>query len=306
MPSQGKHWCFTWNNYGPEDAERLLERFDDESLGITYLVFGREVGESGTPHLQGFVSFDRRRRLTFVRQALSESAHYECARGTPKQASDYCRKDGDYVERGVEPTGQGSRNDIDRYKEWLLSFHRDNGRRPNQREIVAEFTSLFMRYSRAMLELPALLLPPPELVDGESAHLNEWQRELLAQLTGTYDDRTVSFYVDTEGGKGKTWFCQYMMSQHPNDVQVLSIGKRDDMAHSLDPTKSIFLFNVPRGGMEFLQYTILEQIKDRFVFSPKYNSNTKVFDRPTAVVVFCNEEPDYNKMSGDRYNVINI
>lgn len=306
MPSQSKHWCFTLNNYGPEDPERLLERFDDESLGITYLVFGREIAESGTPHLQGFVSFDRRRRLTFVRQALSESAHYEAARGTPKQAADYCRKDGDYSERGVEPTGQGSRNDIDRYKEWLLSFHRDHGRRPNQREIVAEFTSLFMRYSRAMLELPALLLPSPELVDGESANLNEWQRELLAQLTGTYDDRTVSFYVDTEGGKGKTWFCQYMMSQHPNDVQVLSIGKRDDMAHSLDPTKSIFLFNVPRGGMEYLQYTILEQIKDRFVFSPKYNSNTKVFDRPTAVVVFCNEEPDYSKMSGDRYNVINI
>ena len=97
-----------------------------------------------------------------------------------------------------------------------------------------------------------------------------------------------------------------MVSKYPNDTQVLSIGKRDDVAHALDQTKKIFLFNVPRGGMEFFQYTTVEQLKDRMVFSPKYDSKTKIWREKVHVVVFCNEEPDMAKMTADRYIIMNI
>nr|AUF34970.1 putative replication-associated protein [uncultured virus] len=93
-----------------------------------------------------------------------------------------------------------------------------------------------------------------------------------------------------------------MLTQFPDKVQILSGGKRDDIAHAIDPSKQIFLFNVPRGGMEYLQYTILEQIKDRMVFSPKYNSQTKILRNRAHVVVFSNEMPDIEKMTHDRYD----
>jgi hypothetical protein len=87
---------------------------------------------------------------------------------------------------------------------------------------------------------------------------------------------------------------------------LLAPGKRDDLAHAIDVSKSVFLFNVPRGSMEFLQYGVLEQLKDRVIFSPKYESTTKVILQKTHVVVFCNEEPDLTKMSADRYVIRNL
>ena len=110
----------------------------------------------------------------------------------------------------------------------------------------------------------------------------------------------------TQKEVGEKFFCRWMLTRHPEKVQILSVGKRDDIAHAIDVSKSIFLFNMPRGGMEYLQYTILEQLKDRIIFSPKYASCTKVLYYQPHVVVFSNEEPDMTKMSADRYIIRNL
>jgi len=46
-------------------------------------------------------------------------------------------------------------------------------------------------------------------------------------------------------------------------------------------------------------------LKDRFVFSPKYDSKTKWLSNQPHVVVFMNEHPDMTKLSHDRYRIIN-
>lgn len=96
------------------------------------------------------------------------------------------------------------------------------------------------------------------------------------------------------------------MTHYSDRTQRLSVGKRDDLAFALDANKSLFLFDIPRGQLEYLQYSILESMKDQMVFSPKYQSMSKVFANPVHVVVFTNEQPDQTKMTSDRYNIINI
>ena len=96
------------------------------------------------------------------------------------------------------------------------------------------------------------------------------------------------------------------MMSNRDDCQRLSIGKRDDIAHALDTSKKIFLFDIPREQLQFLQYPVLESIKDQMVFSPKYESICKTLPTPVHVVVFTNEEPDFSKMTDDRYNVIRL
>jgi hypothetical protein len=61
----------------------------------------------------------------------------------------------------------------------------------------------------------------------------------------------VQFYVDENGGSGKTWFQQYMYSKYPDRVRLLQPANFVDMAYAIDPIKDIFLINVACGGMEF-------------------------------------------------------
>lgn len=304
-PVQSQYWCFTINNYSEEDIQACHDV--SETTNCTYLIFGKETGETGTPHLQGFVIFDGRKRIRTVRTALGGRAHCEVARGTPYQAAEYCKKDGDYHEFGEPPINRvqrrGSAGLFADFVTWVNEFYAEHGRAPNDRDRACAFPALFVRYNRALSELTTHLLPPPEMQEGE---LRDWQITLNTRLHEPPDDRTIDFYVDEDGGKGKSFFQRWFLSNNHLKTQLLSIGKRDDLAHAIDVSKSVFLFNIPRGGMEHLQYTILEQLKDKVIFSPKYNSTTKLIGHMTHVVVFCNEWPDENKMSNDRFNIIKL
>lgn len=292
---QAKHWCYTLNNY-TRDEERIAENaYTNEA--VEYHVFGRETGDSGTKHLQGYIVFEERKRLTQVR-AIFPRAHWEKARGKPKQAADYCKKEGDFEEYGSVPAGQGKRTEWDRLRQYVDEL---GGSRPTQRELWLEFPSLMGRYEHAVDRYLSALLEPPTLTN--SSPRAGWQQDLALRLEDDPNDRHIEFLVDEEGGKGKSWFCSYCVQTFPDRVQVLRPAKRDDMAHAINPECDIFLIDVPRSQMEILQYSVLEMLKDRMIFSPKYHSCLKILQKRPHVIVFCNEEPDRTKLSRDRYKV---
>ena len=69
---------------------------------MLYLIYGEEVGDSGTFHHQGFVVFKNRKSLENLKE-LNNHAHWEVTKGTNEQASSYCKKDGKFFEEGVCP-----------------------------------------------------------------------------------------------------------------------------------------------------------------------------------------------------------
>lgn len=112
--SRARSFCFTLNNYGPTDLNDICFRMVD----CKYLVVGHEVGENGTPHLQGFVSFENARSFKHLK-ALLPRAHIEikCANSTFKQASDYCKKDGHFHEQGELPKDPSAKG-VDEKARW--------------------------------------------------------------------------------------------------------------------------------------------------------------------------------------------
>lgn len=97
---RSRSWCYTINNYTDQDEFRLSEGVAGAHL--TYNVFGKEVGESGTPHLQGFCMFNTQRRFLGVKAIIGANAHVEIAK-TIGAAINYCKKDGQFVEYGILP-----------------------------------------------------------------------------------------------------------------------------------------------------------------------------------------------------------
>ncbi len=95
--SPAKHWCFTLNNY---TKENILEICSNSS--IKRYVFQEEIGESGTPHLQGYLEFKTKKRPLGVFKLFK--AHWEKCRKV-KEAIIYCQKEdtrsGDVFRHGV-------------------------------------------------------------------------------------------------------------------------------------------------------------------------------------------------------------
>lgn len=142
MPNGAKHWCFTINNYNADEHAQLVA-LGSERAGVAYIVVGKEVGESGTPHLQGFISFEQRRSLHYVRTYVSARAHFEPAKGKPSQAAAYCKKDGDYIEFGSCPGGAGRRCDIHAAVEAVK-----NGM--GRRELIETYPGVYSRCSKSL------------------------------------------------------------------------------------------------------------------------------------------------------------
>lgn len=97
---RSRGWCFTINNYNEEDTDWCYGLAGDEE--ITYCVVGKEVGESGTPHYQGYIYWRNKKSFQQMKNMHAE-AHWEIQRGTVKQAANYCTKDGDFFEHGTMP-----------------------------------------------------------------------------------------------------------------------------------------------------------------------------------------------------------
>lgn len=198
MTVMAKNWCFTLNNYSDDEFSKLESLGSSPPAGsnVRYLVFGREVGESGTPHLQGYISFTKRKTMARVKEYTSTRCHVEIAKGRPAQASDYCKKDGDFKEYGELPGGQGARND-------LVALADDISKGHSLKRLAEEHPSSFIRYSTGIIRMkmmyPKAREAPPEI-------------KVFWGKTGVGKTRRVYEFIDREQiwvHPGGSWFDGY-------------------------------------------------------------------------------------------------
>lgn len=97
-----QHWVFTINNYTASSTPEF-----DESVHL-YLIYGREVGKEGTPHLQGYVKFKVQKMFSSVKKLFDPTAHIEPMYSTAPECIQYCKKDGDFEEFGTPPETRSS------------------------------------------------------------------------------------------------------------------------------------------------------------------------------------------------------
>jgi len=99
--SKSRSYCFTINNYQEDDIIDCWGLFYDHNA--KYTVWGYEVGEEGTPHIQGYVRFAEARHFTAVKKMIPK-AHIEVQKGSNDQAIDYCLKEcSEFIELGERP-----------------------------------------------------------------------------------------------------------------------------------------------------------------------------------------------------------
>ncbi len=136
--------------------------------------------------------------------------------------------------------------------------------------------------------------------------LYPWQEEVLEIIKKEPDDRHIHWFWEATGCAGKTTIQKYIFTHFDNAV-VLS-GKAADMKNGivqLDRLPKIVMINIPRASLEFVSYAGIEEIKDMFFFSGKYEGGMICGAEP-HVIIFANEPPQDGKLSEDRWIVHDI
>lgn len=138
MESRCKFWCFTSFNINDVPLRAFTDKYD-------YLVYGKEKSPTTNRfHWQGFVAFKVRTKLSTLSRWIP-GGHFEKMRGTPEEASDYCKKDGDFSEFGVLPTIVKS---SDVFKECISRA--ENGLLTS---VKRDFPGVYLRYKSTLHSL---------------------------------------------------------------------------------------------------------------------------------------------------------
>lgn len=243
-----KKYCFTLNNYTEEEYKELKIRLNP----LGNWILGKEVGESGTPHIQGFILLSKKKSWSsFVKHVNNNRLHIEQCKGSTEQNVNYCSKDNNFESNFVE------------------------------KKYIEEIDELY-----------------------------PWEIEINNILSTPPDKRTLYYYFEPDGCKGKTTYQKYVYTHF--DKCIILSGKGADMKNGIisyfNANKflpQIVLINIPRDAKDFVSWTGIEEIKDMMFYSGKYEGGC-ICGKCPHVIMFSNSPPPINKVSADRWKVFEI
>lgn len=177
-----KCWCLTWNNpslSGDEWAE-VLRSCPDIAMGC----FQKEVGESGTPHFQGYIEMKKKGYHTAVRAAVGGfGMTVQNAKSGRKKNFAYCTKEDTRVagpwfincdaSAGGRAT-QGKRTDLDAYAEAVVA---EGG-------VTAKVFEDFPGHSVQFLKHGEAIVRHLNLLKAKQEERDHWQEMYQRHLAG--------------------------------------------------------------------------------------------------------------------------
>lgn len=135
--------------------------------------------------------------------------------------------------------------------------------------------------------------------------LHKFQTDIIELCNTEPDDRTIHWYWEPLGCKGKTSLAKHLAIT--KNALIVS-GKAADIKCAIAQMKNypkIVIFCIPRTLEDFMSYDALESVKDGLFFNGKYESGMVVMNCP-HVIVFANFPPRLEKLSMDRWKIHQI
>lgn len=102
-------YSFTINNWTQEDLEAIKQ------IKYRYIILGDEIGERGTPHIQGYICFTNPISFRSIYKKIKR-AYIKPSYANSEANTTYCSKEKILFEDGEKPN-QGKRTDIEEIRE---------------------------------------------------------------------------------------------------------------------------------------------------------------------------------------------
>jgi len=245
-----RYFCFTINNPTAADDKQLANLCS--SSNVRYLCYGRETGESNTPHYQGYVEFLKPQRFSWIKKRLNR-AHLEPKKGSRTQARDYCLKEdtAPFIYGKWEADRQGERNDLISVRNALLNVNIPMD------EIEHENFTHFCRYNRYFTDFRQRQTPK-----------RDWETKVLV------------FYGATDTGKTRAAF------QMPNAGQIDYINTFFQ-GYSNQP---ILIFDDVHNPVSVFGRRLFLRLTDRYPMKVNVKHGTKNWN-PRIIIFTTNDNP---------------
>lgn len=231
-----------------------------KQLRVKYIIFGKELGEQGTPHLQGYLVLFREKTLNATKTFIGiNSIHLEVALGNSIQNKEYCSKEGTVYEAGERPLTQKEKGEEGKkYWEQLIV----DSEKGDFSKIREEDPKLYFHHLRTIqYHRTNAALKPKSLVDLD----NIW----IWGATGTGKSLSVEVkYPNAYKKMQNKWWDGY------NDEEEVFI---DD----LDKKKAIDFMGA-----------LLKNWADHGAFLAECKGGNTRYIRPKRIIVTCNWSPN--------------
>lgn len=136
-----------------------------------------------------------------------------------------------------------------------------------------------------------------------------WQAKIIELVNSEADSRTINWVYDKVGNSGKSYLTKYLALTHEI---IIADGKKDNIFNQVNRKLNeeekefkIVVLDIPRSSEGYINYGVLEQLKNGLIYSGKYEGGICLFD-DVHVIVFANFLPELEQFSLDRWNIINI
>lgn len=277
-----------------ENVQKLIARKDFQYFRYQL----EEAPTTKTPHYQCYVEFTESIRPTAISKLFPRASDIDKRRGSQLQAINYVSKEESRIgEQYVygEPAAQGKRIDLVEYAKLLdkTDTWADVLREPLLFLAVAQYPQWTMDYfynkksTRAKLEL-----------------YHPWQEDLLERISLPADGRTILWYVDEEGGKGKSEITKELINQH--DAIILGGRGPTDLYQYGKSQNKVVIWDFPRDSVSSVPYTAIEQITGGYYCSTFRNPQFVKRDYNAHIIIFANFHPIINKLSINRWNIVEL
>ena len=140
-------WVFTLNNYSDSEYSALCDGEHIVNAGCTFACFAKQMGSSGTPHIQGYIEFaslkSRSQLATIIPRAWLEQR-----KGSTQDAINYIEQSDTNVtppvSYGTQLVGRGKRTDLAKLTEFIHS------NKPTIQEIATEFPEKIIQFHKGI------------------------------------------------------------------------------------------------------------------------------------------------------------
>lgn len=307
--SRKKNWVFTWNNYTAADVDVVNTQWlllPD----MRCVVYEKEVGRQGTPHLQGFFIFEKLKSFKQVKEMIDKRVWFAQMRKPVEANLKYCSKEGGSIYLGDVPMtqkekGHAGREYVSTYGHVWSHLTDDIKAGMSFKALAEKYPDAHGMYPRGFREKFDLFAPKGtfNLIE-KFGSLLPWQQQLLEIIEKGADARSVIWLWESKGDAGKSFMVKHLAVNH--GFQPLTNAPTRDIACAWQ--RGHVCIDYARTDSTERNYDIIEKIKNGMMFSAKYESQTKFSDqyRDSHVICFANDPPDVSKLSMDRWKIYNI